>query len=109
MNVQVTLYGPLRDAVGEKTATVVLPEEATVADALERLGEEFPDASDQLRAVRAGSDSHVIVVKNKVNVEQLDGGETTLTDDDSLRISPPIKGGRDGSAGTSGVTTAVRP
>jgi len=93
MEIEVVLFGPLRDAAGEKSMTLALADGATVTDALDGLVAKAPDVEDQLPDGLDTGSSRVVVAKNDVSVAQLDGAETPLTDGDTLRLSPPITGG----------------
>ena len=93
MEITISFFGPLRDSVGEKSLTVTLPTDATVADALERVITEHPDLDAQIYADGGEIRGQVVIAKNKLNIAQLEGVETPLNDGDALRLSPPVTGG----------------
>lgn len=92
MKVEFVSFGPLRDAVGEKTIRREVPEGANVSDVLDELATEFPDLAGRLFD-EGDLSTGVTVTVNGTNVRQLDGGETTLADGDVLRATPPVRGG----------------
>lgn len=92
MEVECDLFGPLRDAVGEKTVTRTVPEGATVGDLLAGLADEYPALSGQLLdggEVAGGLN----VTLNGTDVGHLDGAATPLSDGDVVRAAPPVVGG----------------
>ncbi|WP_254524486.1 ubiquitin-like small modifier protein 1 [Natrinema caseinilyticum] len=93
MEVEVTLFGPLRDPVGEKSITLSLPADATVEDVLDQLTADFPSMRDPLYGDYGSISDNVVLTKNKVNIATLEGVETKLSDGDTLRLSPPVTGG----------------
>lgn len=92
MEVEFVSFGPVREAVGEKTIRREFPEGATVSDVLDELATEFPELAERLFD-ESGLSSGVTVTVNGTNVKQLDGGETRLADGDVLRAAPPVRGG----------------
>lgn len=92
MRVEVTLFGPFRETVGEKTVEIDLPGGSTVDDALAALVEDHADLSGRFRTDGALRGDVNVTVNGK-HVRQQDGLATTLDDGDLLRIAPPVKGG----------------
>lgn len=99
MQVTCQLYGPLREAVGEKTLERDVPDDATVGDVFADLADEYPDLRELLfdeeerdGDAEAFRDS-VSVMRNGRNVAFEDGAETPADDGDTLRASPPAEGG----------------
>lgn len=83
----VTVYGPLRGATGEKTVTVAF-EGGTVADALDALVSAYPRTEQHLY------DDGSLSASARISVD----GETADPDDDcppdaDLSIHPPMQGG----------------
>lgn len=97
MEIKVLFFGPFREPVGEKTVPLTLPADATVADALDRIVAEFPALDDRLYDDQGSIRDQMIVAKNRVNIEQSDGLDTSLSEGDTLRLSPPVTGGTDGT------------
>ena len=93
MNVELRCFGPVRDAVGAKTATRELPDGATVADLLSDLVADAPGLEGQLLDETGEVSGSINVTVDGDNVRQLDGAATTLSDGDVVRIAPPVVGG----------------
>lgn len=94
MEVEIKLFGPMREDVGEKTLVRTLPEGATVDDLLEALVADYPTLEGRFRDEDGGVDSGVNITVNGTNVRQRDGTATELADGDVLRTAPPVAGGR---------------
>lgn len=92
MDVEINCFGPVRDEVGEKTVALSLADDATVGDALAALVDDHP-ALDGVVLSDGEVAGGVNVTKNGANVSHEDGVATPLSDGDTLRISPPVKGG----------------
>jgi molybdopterin synthase sulfur carrier subunit len=92
MNVELRCFGPVREAVGTKTAERELAEGATVGDLLSDLIDEAPELEGTLLDADEVSDSINVTVEGR-NVRQLDGAATRLSDGDVVRIAPPVVGG----------------
>jgi len=92
MEVEFVSFGPIREAVGEKTIRREVSEEATVEDLLAELATEFPALAGRLFDDDELS-TWVTVTVNGTHVKQLDGGGTTLADGDVVRATPPVRGG----------------
>lgn len=92
MNVTCTLYGPLRDAVGDKHLEREVPPHATVGDVFDELATEYSAVRDLMFDGDEFSES-VSVMRNGRNVAFEDGIETPVEDGDELSASPPAEGG----------------
>jgi molybdopterin synthase sulfur carrier subunit len=92
MNVELRCFGPVREAVGAKTAERELPDGATVGDLLSDLVEEAPELEGTLLDAGEVAESINVTVEGR-NVRQLEGAATTLSDGDVVRIAPPVVGG----------------
>ncbi|MEF8841120.1 MAG: ubiquitin-like small modifier protein 1 [Haloarculaceae archaeon] len=99
MNVELRCFGPVRDAVGAKTAERELPEGATVGDLLADLVADAPELEGQLADGSGEVSESINVTVEGQNVRQLDGAATTLAEGDVVRIAPPVVGGT-GRSGT---------
>ncbi len=84
MHVRVLPFGILKDSLGSAASRVELPEGATVAELLDRLGKARP--APELRGIAVS-----------VNAEYATAGDV-LHDDDEVGLLPPVSGG----AGCSG-------
>lgn len=102
MNVELRCFGPVREAVGAKTAERELPEGATVGDLLATLVADAPELEGQLRDESGEVAESINVTVEGRNVRQLAGVETTLSDGDVVRIAPPVVGGDGSRRGRAG-------
>lgn len=102
MNVELRCFGPVREAVGAKTAERELPEGATVGDLLAALVADAPELEGQLRDESGEVAESINVTVEGRNVRQLAGVETTLSDGDVVRIAPPVVGGDGSRRGRAG-------
>ena len=93
MEIEVNLFGPYREAVGEKTVRRELPDESTVADLFRDLTADNPDLSGRVLTDGGGVSNSVTVTKNGKHVSLFDGAETELSDGDVIRAAPPVHGG----------------
>lgn len=93
MEIEVNLFGPFREAVGQKTVYRELPAEATVADLFRDLAAEYPDLSGQVLTDAETVADSVTVTKNGKSVALFDGSATELADGDVIRAAPPVHGG----------------
>jgi molybdopterin synthase sulfur carrier subunit len=93
MNVELRCFGPVREAVGAKTAERELADGATVGDLLRELTAEAPGLEGQLLDEAGEVGGSINVTVEGRNVRQLDGAATTLADGDVVRIAPPVVGG----------------
>ena len=93
MEVEVNLFGPYREAVGEKTVRRELSAGATVADLFRDLADDYPGLSG--RVVREDGDipNSVTVTKNGTHVTLFEDAATELADGDVIRAAPPVHGG----------------
>jgi MoaE-MoaD fusion protein len=86
MTVTVRLFAMLRERAGRDSVEIELPDEATVADAFDRLAAEpaIGELIDRLP------------VRMAVNREYV-GGDARISAGDELAVIPPISGGADGN------------
>jgi molybdopterin converting factor small subunit len=94
MDVECVCFGPIREAVGTKTVAQTLEEGSTVGDLVAKLDREL----DGFRGAALTDDGElregIVVTVDTDHIRQLDGTATTLTDGDTVRITPQIQGGR---------------
>lgn len=90
MEIECNLFGPYRDAVGEKTVVREVRADATVGDLLSGLVADYG-----LDGVLSddGDLGSVTVTRNGTNISHLDGLDTVLDDGDVVRLAPPVVGG----------------
>jgi molybdopterin synthase sulfur carrier subunit len=92
MEVECTFFGPLRDAVGEKT--VVRDTDAeTVGELLARLEADYPDLEGRLVASDGEFMDGLAITLNEKHVQHLHGFDTVLSDGDTVRMTPAVYGG----------------
>jgi molybdopterin synthase sulfur carrier subunit len=92
MQVECAFFGPLRDAVGEKTI-VRDTHAATVGELLARLEDDHPGLEGRLlQSEDALGDGLAITIDGK-HVQHLDGYDTELSDGDTVRMTPAVYGG----------------
>jgi molybdopterin synthase sulfur carrier subunit len=114
MQIEVSLFGQLREAVGRKTVEREVAEGATVAEVVAGLVDDYDGLANYLDGVSPGSESETepgagdangngafagkyVVTVNRRHVQQLDGPDTVLSAGDVVRLAPPVYGGsRDG-------------
>lgn len=91
MQLECVLFGPFREAVGEKTVHVETDGE-TVADLLRELEAAYPALEGELvdGDDLAGS---TVVTADKRDVRHLDGLETDLDETTVYRLVPSVYGG----------------
>lgn len=90
MNVECVFFGPLREAVGEKT--VVRDTDAeTVGDLLAELEAAHPEMQSLVEDGELVSG--LAVTLNTRHVRHLDGLDTGLAEGDVLRLTPAVYGG----------------
>ena len=81
MRLRVLFFGMLKDLVGQSSATLDLPESATVGDLLAHFASQLPQLKDSL--------SSLAVAVN----QQYAGTETELKSGDEVALLPPVSGG----------------
>lgn len=94
MDVTCVLFGPLRDATGNREVTLsVEKEEATIDDVLEALTGEYPDMDGQLLNDDGTIQDGIVVTLEKRHVSQLEGATTDVPPGATVRITPSLQGG----------------
>jgi MoaE-MoaD fusion protein len=97
MQVRVLPFGVLKDWLGSAAATVELPEGATVADLLNRVGSSEPARGDLLRGIAVS-----------VNAEYAQATQV-LRQGDEVGLLPPVSGGATHAAEASAGTSEKQP
>ena len=90
LTVELRFYAPFKDAVGQKSVVIRLPEEATLGDALARAVEEYPDLDGKLVDGEGKLSSGVRALHNGHARAEAD---TRLEDGDEVSFTTPIHGG----------------
>lgn len=94
MNVECVCFGPIREAVGRKTVVQPVDDGATIGELLTTLGRELDGFRDAALTDEGELRDEVVVTLNTDNIRQREGTATPLTDGDTVRITPQIRGGR---------------
>jgi molybdopterin converting factor subunit 1 len=81
MHIQVKLFALIRERAGVSELSLDLPDGSTVAGAIERLSEQFPQTSEFLPRCA------VAINREYASIE------TPLQENDELAIIPPVSGG----------------
>ena len=90
MQIECTFFGPLRDAVDEKTVVYDTDAE-TAGDLLRELENEYPNLR-QLVDEDELADGIAVTI-NKRHLSSRDGLSTTLADGDVVRLTTAVYGG----------------
>ena len=93
VEIECVFFGPLREAVGQKTVHYETDAE-TAGDLLAELRESYPE----LRSLVDGDElaEGIAVTHNGKHIPHRDGLETELEDGDVVRLTTAVYGGRDG-------------
>jgi len=86
---EVKFLGPVREATGVKKAQISVED---VRKALSQLGKRFPTLEEEFLQ-SDGKYKKIVILLNGRNVDNLEGLDTPLEDDDSLALVPPVGGG----------------
>jgi len=93
MSVELELYGPYRDIVGTKEASLNITSEASLATVIELLSDRWPELQKRLAAEGDGLPADVILLKNGRPVSKREFSTTTVSPGDTLSLAPAISGG----------------
>lgn len=90
MQLTLKFFANFREAVGQKVVEREFADDATVGDVLAALEADY----DGLDLIEDGDlRPQINVLKNGREVLHIDGIDTTLDDEDTLSIFPPVAGG----------------
>ena len=92
MELELRFFATFREAVGRKTITRELPDDATVGDVLAELEADYDGLAGNLLD-DGGLAPQINVLKNGREVLHIDGVDTDLADGDVLSVFPPVAGG----------------
>ncbi|MFC6723840.1 MoaD/ThiS family protein [Halobium palmae] len=93
MQVSITLYGPPRDAVGEKTVVRDVEPGTTVSEAFGALFDAHRGPESSPFAPDGSVANGLTVTVNGESIERREGADTELADGDELRVAPAFEGG----------------
>lgn len=85
IEVKVKFLSTLRDIVGVREASIIVPKNATLADVLNVLKEKWP----RLHVIDVESEGPIIMLLNGVAVKL----DTPVKEDDEIVLMPPASGG----------------
>ena len=94
MHVEITFHGTIRDAAGRDRLErdLVLPDGATVGDALAAVLADLPDAEPLVLNSKGTLRAHVALRRNGADVRSGEWLATPLADGDRLDLEPSVKG-----------------
>ncbi|MBC7093162.1 MoaD family protein [Candidatus Bipolaricaulota bacterium] len=93
MRVEVHLYFPFRDEVGESPVVLTLPPGTDVAGAVAALAARYPTLNARLFDAAGRVHRHISALVNGTSVQFKQGFATPLADGDVLTLLPPVGGG----------------
>lgn len=86
------LFANLAEAAGDREVTLEGDYE-TVEEALEALLADYPDLREHVLDDDGALQDHINLLINGRNVNEADGLDTTVAEDDELALFPPVSGG----------------
>ncbi len=92
MIVRVRSFASFREILG-KEQNVEVKEGSTIRDLLEGLISTRPSLKSAIFDDSGKVREYVILMKNRKNIESLEGLETLLSEGDEVAILPPVAGG----------------
>jgi sulfur-carrier protein len=90
---RVRMFATLRDLLRTKEVTIEIEDETSVRQVLRRLVAAHPVLAGKLWDDNEKLTGLVTVLLNGRSLEYMNGLETTVQDDDSLSLFPPVGGG----------------
>jgi molybdopterin synthase sulfur carrier subunit len=87
------LFADLAEIAGGKEVEVETRPGESVGVALDALVETHPDLEDRIYDDEGDLREHINVLRNGANVQNGDGLDTELAEDDELALFPPVSGG----------------
>lgn len=94
MNLELRSFATFREAIGQKTIEREYEEGVTVGEVLADLEGEFDGLEGRLLDGDGEIQPQLSILKNGRDVTHAQGPETTLEEDDTLSLFPPVAGGR---------------
>jgi molybdopterin synthase sulfur carrier subunit len=92
-NVKIRLYATLRDLIGTRQVDVQMEDVETVKFVLHHLVQQFPQLHEVIWQPDGSLAGYVAVILNGRDIRHLNGIETSVSDEDTLDIFPPVGGG----------------
>jgi molybdopterin synthase sulfur carrier subunit len=97
--VDIQVYSTLRDIVGGKSVSLNVAAPMALAELLEQLFAVHPALRTKVLSAEGELQPSVHILINGREARHLDGLQTRIAPEDSVRILPPVGGGRPMSAG----------
>jgi len=94
MRIEFEAYATIRDAVGQETIRMEVPEDATLGDALRAFAADHDGVGPLVFDGDGEIRPNVNVLHNDENVRTGAGPATRLSDGDTVTLAPGIAGGR---------------
>lgn len=91
---EVRIYATLRGIVGSPTIHLEGASEMTVDEMLQKILAKYPDLHSEFYLKNGDLHAAVHVLVNGRDARFINGMDTVVTDKDSIRIFPPVGGGR---------------
>lgn len=83
MSVEVNTYEQIRDVVGQKSFTIEVDPGDTIADAMQKIAEKYPE----IEVADSPDDDPLTVMVNGQHLKYLQGDETPIEDGDRISLS----------------------
>ena len=94
MEISIKYYAMLREATDKKTEIINIPEKSSISDLLDFLVERYnKKLSRYIYDSEKKLKDYISFMLNGININSLNGIETTLKDGDILSLLPPVGGG----------------
>jgi MoaD family protein len=93
MRVEVHLYFPFRNEVGESPVVLELPPGADVAQAVQALVKRYPRLGDRFYDPQGQIQRHISALVNGMSIQFRQGWATKVRDRDVITLLPPVGGG----------------
>jgi len=93
VKVEVHVFFPFREEIGEGPVTLELPPGADVGGALAALVDRFPRLRERIYDPEGRVRRHVSALVNGISIQFRKGFATQLSDGDVLTLLPPVGGG----------------
>lgn len=93
MQVELVVYGPFREVIGEKRVRRSVPADATVGHLLEAVADDYPSIAGHLVGGEDSTGRSVTVTVDGTPIRDLDGETTVLSPGATVALTSPVKGG----------------
>lgn len=93
MDVTCVLFGPLREAAGAKGVSLTVANNGSLRDVLDTLAGEYQALEGQLLTEEGDIQEGLVVTLDKRHANQLEGADTDVPANATIRITPSLQGG----------------